>query len=159
MIWEAFGSQTRLPRGLSRRSAAARLLGFEYYCGYKTFTSCECCVLCRGVQPSAYVSMSAAKCNNNPPHLQWVCRRGTTENYWYEDFVVQFQVLKRNFSGETEEIHNEPVRIASDVDEIRTCHLWVTSRCCMNTISRSTVCSTYVSHLGNLYIVHSVHYW
>jgi hypothetical protein len=139
MTWESFGSQTRLPRGLSRRSAAARLLGFEYHCGYKTSASCECCVSCSGVQLSMYVSMSAVKCNNNPPHLQRVRRRGTTKNYWYEEFVVQFLVLKRNFSRETEENHDEPVRIASDVDEIRTAHVWVTSSCCMNKISRSTV--------------------
>jgi len=48
-------------------------------------------------------------------------------------------VLKRNFSGETEENQDETVGIASDVDAIRTGHLWVISRCCMNKISRSTV--------------------
>ena len=132
MTWEAFGSQIRLSHRLSRRSAATRLLGFEYHCGYKTFTSCECCVLCRGVQLSMYVLMSAVRCNNNPPHLQWVCRKGTTRNYWYEELVVYF-------SGETDENHEKPVRMANDVDEIRTGHLLVISRCCMNKISRSTV--------------------
>jgi hypothetical protein len=57
MAWEAFGSQTQLPRGLSRRSAAARLLGFEYQCGYKTFTSCEMLCVVQG-SPTECVRVS-----------------------------------------------------------------------------------------------------
>jgi len=93
LVWWPFYSQPQWPRGLSRASAATRLLWLRVRIPPEAWISvtCECCVLLRrGLcdrpisrpeTPTEYVCVCVCviRCNNNPLHLQWLARRGKTK--------------------------------------------------------------------------------
>ena len=92
-ILNNFVSRSQWPRGITRGSAADRLLGLRVRTspGALMFFSYECCMFyryrplrradpsSRGTLPSVYASLSVIRCGSNPLHLHWVGGRSQTK--------------------------------------------------------------------------------